>query len=69
MLQAVFSLVPSKVGGTRPTDQSGRTSSRSLHKVGLFDVIDKHLGSWGKEAQLIFFILAVVPSHCHPSCT
>ena len=50
MLQAVFSLVPFIVGG--------RPSSRSLHKVGPFDVIDKHLGAWRREAQLIFFILA-----------
>ena len=26
--------------------------------MGPFDVIDKHLGAWGREAQLIFFILA-----------
>ena len=61
MLQAVFSLVPSTLaGGTCLTswNQSGWPSSRSLHKVGPFDVIDKHLGAWGREAQLIFFILA-----------
>ena len=39
-------------------DQSGRPSSGSLHKVGPFDMSDKHLGAWGREAQLIFFILA-----------
>ena len=26
--------------------------------MGTFDVIDKHLGAWGREPQLIFFILA-----------
>ena len=40
------------------SDQTGRPSSKFFHKVGPFDVIGKHLGVWGRETQLIFFILA-----------
>ena len=42
-------------------DQSGRASSRSLYKVGPFDVIvvGKHLGAWGRGAQLTFFIVVM----------
>ncbi|KAI0222339.1 hypothetical protein LSAT2_026417 [Lamellibrachia satsuma] len=51
-------------------DQSGRPSSGSLHKVGPFDMSDKHLGAWRREAQLIFFILArifllIASTHAH----
>ena len=50
------------------SDQSGRPSSRSLHKVGPFDIIDKHLGARGREAQIMFFILGfllIVTTHGH----
>ena len=59
VLQAVFSLVPSIVGGIHLTSQVNLVGSLPDHcRVGPFDVIDKHLGAWGREAQLIFFILA-----------
>ena len=46
MLKAVFSLVPSVVGGTRQSDQSCRHSSIPLHNVGPFYVVGEHLGAW-----------------------
>ena len=58
MLQAVFSLVPSVVGGTRLTSRISLVGPLPdpCTKWGL--LIDKHLGARGREAQLIFFILA-----------
>ena len=53
-LQAVSSLVPVLVGGTRLTSRISLVGPDPC----TFGLIDKHIGAWAREAQLIFFILA-----------
>ena len=50
------------------SDKSGQPFSRSLHKVGPFDVIDKHLGGWGGTDNLLYSgqgFLFIATTHAH----
>ena len=58
VLQVNFNLVPLVADGSRLNNRVSLVGPLPYPKWAFFDVIDKRLGAWGREAQLIIFILA-----------